>query len=80
MLSINKLKQIAKTRGIKCYKSMTERLISSINESEVVKESGTNFDDARIKMIKKDLNKLRDRISKPKIKDIVKDVYRIESF
>ena len=59
---------------------MTERLISSINESEVVKESGTNFDDARIKMIKKDLNKLRDRISKPKIKDIVKDVYRIESF
>ena len=80
MLSINKLKQNEKTRGIKCYKSMTERLISSINESEVVKESGTNFDDARIKMIKKDLNKLRDRISKPKIKDIVKDVYRIESF
>ena len=53
-------------RGIKFYKSMTERLISSINESEVVKESETNFGDARIKTIKKDLNKLRDRLSKPK--------------
>ena len=30
-----------------------ERLISSINASESVKESGKNFDDARIEKIKK---------------------------
>ena len=39
-LSLNELKVIAKIRGIKFYKSMSEkRLISSINESESVKES-----------------------------------------
>ena len=41
-------------RGIRSYKIMPEeRLISSINESESVKESGKNFDDARIEKIKK---------------------------
>ena len=41
-------------RGIRSYKIMSEeRLISSINESESVKESGMNFDDARIEKIKK---------------------------
>ena len=39
-LSLNELKVIAKIRRIKFYKSMSEkRLISSINESESVKES-----------------------------------------
>ena len=37
-----------------------EKLISSINESEPVKESQNNFSDARIEKAKKDLNKLRD--------------------
>ena len=37
-----------------------EKLISSINESEPVKESQNNFNDARIEKAKKDLNKLRD--------------------
>ena len=54
-LSLNELKQIAKMRGIKGYKSMSEeRLISSINESEPVKESEKNFNDTRIEKIKKD--------------------------
>ena len=48
------MKQIAKMRGIKGYNSMSEeRLIGSINESEPVKESENNFDDARIEKIKK---------------------------
>ena len=52
--SLNELKQIAEMRGIRSYKIMSEeRLISSINESESVKESGMNFDDARIEKIKK---------------------------
>ena len=77
--SLNELKQIAKTRGIKGYKSMSEeRLISSINESEPVKESEINCDDARLENIKKDFNKLGDRISKSKIKEIRKDLFGIE--
>ena len=54
-----------------------EKLISSINESKPVKEK--NFDDARIKKIKKGFNELRDRLSKPKIKEIRKDLYEVEN-
>ena len=72
-LSLNKLKVIAIIRRIKGYKSMSEeRLIYSINESESVKKSEKNFDDARIEKIKKDFNKLRDRLSKPKINRLEK--------
>ena len=44
-----------------------------------MKESEKNFDDARIENIKKDVNKLRDKLSKPKIKEIRKDLYGIEN-
>ena len=72
-LSLNKLKVIAIIRGNKDYKSMSEEgLIYSINESESVKKSEKNFDDARIEKIKKDFNKLRDRLSKPKINRLEK--------
>ena len=37
-----------------------------------MKESEKNFDDARIEKIKKDFNKLRDRLSKPKINRLEK--------
>ena len=78
-LSLNELKTIAKIRGIKGYKSMSEeKLLSVFNEWKSVKESGKNYDDARIEKIKKDFNKLRDRLSKPKIKDR-KDLHRIEN-
>ena len=56
-----------------------ERLLSVLNESESVKKSEENFDDARIEKIKKYFNKLRDRLSKPKIKVIRKGLYRIEN-
>ena len=70
-LSLNVLKRIAKMRGIKSYKSISEeKLISSINQSEPVIESQKNSDDARIEKIRKRLNKLRNRLSKPKIKEI----------
>ena len=79
-LSLNELKSIAKSRSIKCYKSMSEeRLLSSLNESESVKESKKNSDDARIKNIKKDFNELKDRFFEPKIKEIRKDIYRIKN-
>ena len=79
-LSLNKLKAIAKIIDIKGYKSMyKERLLSFLNESELVKESEKNFDNARIEKIKKDFNELRDWLSKPKIIEIRKDLYRIEN-
>ena len=56
-----------------------ERLLSVLNESKSLKENGKNFDYARIEKIKKDFNKLRDRLSKSKIKEIRKDLYWIEN-
>ena len=76
-LTSDELKAIAEIRGIRGYESMSEeRLLSSLNESESVKESDKNFDDGSIEKIKKEFNKLRDRLSKPKIKEIRKDLYR----
>ena len=73
----DELKQIAKLRGIKDYRMMSkERLISSINELKTVKEN--NFNGARTEKIRKDFNELRDRLSNPKIKEIRKDLYKIE--
>ena len=47
-LSLNELKLITKSRGIKDYKSMSEdRLLSAFNASESVKESEKNFDDTK---------------------------------
>ena len=56
-----------------------KRLLSSLNESESVKEIEKNFDDARIKKSKKDFNELRDGFFKSKIKHIRKDIYVIEN-
>ena len=45
-LSPKELKAIAKIRGIKGYKSMSEdRLLSALKISESLKESEKNFDD-----------------------------------
>ena len=53
-LPLNELKLIAKSRRIKGYKSMSKKgLLNALNESESV-ESENNFDDVRIKKIKKD--------------------------
>ena len=66
-------------RRIKNYKYMSkEMLLSALYESELA-GSGNNFDNARIKKIREDLNKLRDRFLKPKIKEIIRNVYEIEN-
>ena len=65
---------------MKGYKSMSkERLLIILNELEKVKESENNFYNARIEKIKKYFNKLRDRLSKPKIKEIRKDLCRTKN-
>ena len=50
---MNELKLIAKSRGIKGYKSMSEeRLLNAFNEKK-------NFYDTRLKKSRKEFNKLR---------------------
>ena len=69
-LSLDELKQIVKMRRIKNYKNLSkEKLLSALDESESA-GSGNNFDNARIKKIREDFNKLRDKFSKPKRKQI----------
>ena len=59
-LSLNELKQITKMRRIEGYKNMPkERLLSVFDESESAKRK-KNLDNAKIKKIRKDFNKLRD--------------------
>ena len=78
-LSLNKLKQTVKMRRIENYKNMSkERLLCALDESESA-ESKNNFDNARIKKIKGDFNKLRDGFSKSKIKEIRKNLYDIKN-
>ena len=78
-LSLDELKQIAKMRRIKNYKNMSkERLLSAHDKSESA-ESKNNFDNARIKTIKEDLNKLTYVFSKSKIREIRKNLYEIKN-
>ena len=63
-LSRKELNVIAKIRGIKGYKSMSEdRLLSALKVSESLKESEKNFDDTKPKM----------NFSKPRIEKIRKE-------
>ena len=63
-VSLKELKLVAKSRGIKGYRSMSkERLLSALSELELV-ESKNSFDDERLEKMRKDFNELRDRFSK----------------
>ena len=77
-LSLNELKQMAKMRGIKGYKSMSrERLLSALNGSKSA-DSEKNLHNARTKQIREEFNKLRDRFLKPKIKEIRRNLYGLK--
>ena len=77
-LSLKESKAIARIRGIKCYKNMSEdRLLSALKASKSLKESEKNFDDTKPKInfsksrkeeIRKKFNELRHKFSKSKIK------------
>ena len=82
-LSTKELKGIAKIRGIKGYKSMSEdELLSAVISSKPVKKgkkTKTNFSKARIEKIRKEFNESRYKFSKLKIKEIRKNLYEIEN-
>ena len=60
-LSLSVLGLLAKSRGIKGYKSLSKkRLLSVLSESELI-ESEKNSSDKRLKKIRKDFNELRDK-------------------
>ena len=60
--TLNELKQIIKMRRIKSYNNMSkERLLSALDESE-------SLNNAKIRKIREDFNKLRDEFLKLKIK------------
>ena len=71
-LSLDDLKLIAKNRGIKGHKNISEkRLISALSKPKI--------DNERLKRIRKGLNKSRYKFSKSEIKEIRKNLYEIES-
>ena len=90
-LSLNELKLAAKSIDIKVYKSMSkERLLSALSISGLV-ESKSNFDDERLKKVRKDFNdarlkeirknfnELSDRFSKSQVKGIRKNLHDIKN-
>ena len=78
-LSLNELKQITEMRRIKERKNLSkEILLSALDESES-SGSVSSFDNARIKKIREDFNKLRDRFLEPKIKQIRRNLYETEN-
>ena len=56
-----------------------ERLWNVLDQSESAKESEKNFDNARTGKIKNILINWENRLSKPKIEEIRKDLYSIEN-
>ena len=75
-VSLNKLKLIAKNRGMKGYKSMSKNELIKILSKPDAK---ITFSKIRIKKIRKEISKLRDIFSEPKIKVFRRSVYEIEN-
>ena len=82
-LSSEELKEIAKIRGIKGYKSMSKgELLNALTPSKPAKKGKkpeTNFSKARIEDIRKEFNESRYRFSKLKMKEIRKNLYQTEN-
>ena len=71
-LSLDELKLIAKSRGIKGYKNMSgKRLLSALSKPKI--------DNERLKKIREDLNKSRHKFSKSETKEIRKNLNEIVS-
>ena len=70
--SLNELKLITKSRGFKCYKSMSkERLLSVLSKPKLA-ESAKECDNERFEKIEKYFHELRHSFPKPEIKEVRK--------
>ena len=82
-LSPKELQAVAKVRGIKGYKSMSEyELLSALTSSKPVKKGKkpkTNFSKARIEKIRKEFSESSHKFSKSKINEIRRNLYEIEN-
>ena len=63
--SLNELKLVAESRGVKGYKSMSkEKTLSGLSKSGSVESANSlsknSFDDKRLKKIREDFNELRE--------------------
>ena len=73
-LLLKELKVIAKMRGIKGYKSLSEdELLSALNLSKI------HFSKARIEKIRKEFHESKHKFSKSKVNEIRKNIYEIEN-
>ena len=80
--SQNELEQIAKMRRIKNYEKMPNKglIIALLNlKRSFVELFNNNFDNDKIRHIKKILNELRDILTKECIREIKKNLYEIEN-
>ena len=75
-LTLNELKLVAKSRGIKDYENKSEDdLIKILSEPK----TKTSLSKKKIRDIRKDFNKSRYKFSKSKIKEIRKNLYNIKN-
>ena len=75
-LSLDELKLVAKNRGIKDHENKSEDdLIKIVSEPKIK----TSLSKKKVRDIRKNFNKLRDRFLKPKIKEIRRNLYEIEN-
>ena len=75
-LSLNELKLIAKSSGIKGYKNKSKGELTKILSKP---EPKINFLKLKIEEVKEEFNELRDIFSKPKIKEIRRSLYEIQN-
>ena len=67
-VSLDELKLLAENRVIKGYKNISkERLLSTLNKPKLIRN---NFDNEKLKKIRKDLSKSRHKFSKSEVKEI----------
>ena len=73
-LSLSELKLIAKSRGIKCYKSISEdRLLSALNASESVEESEYMPDTTKINKTIREIKENHDEDKRNKKDNTIED-------
>ena len=74
-LSLEELKAITKFRKVQDYKSKSEDELKTYSVNQKPK---INFSKIKIEDIRKKFNELRDRFSKPIIKEVRRNLYQIE--